>query len=254
MSDARQHKASKVDRALEILTRRGREETGFATGRMSAEAHKGVDLEIDKVLKGVTVGWLAQAFDMNPVTVKQKLKDCPPISKRKVGGHIYSLKLAARYLLPPIFDVDQYLQTMKIEDLPIRMQKEYWDAKMKRMEWETEAGHLWRTEDVLEAFGGIFKTIKQSVQLWADDMEAKTQTTPDQRKFVRDKVDELQDKLFKEVTKYAKKHRTTSLLEEDKQLEIREQEEKARMMAVQESAKRAHEEEAADEDDYTRYI
>lgn len=165
------------------------------------------------VQHGVTVGLLAEIFDMDPRTVRKKLQDCAPISKRK-AGHIYDLKAAAQYLVRPVFNVEKYMKTMKATDLPAHMQDQYWSAMRKRQQWEAEAGHLWRTESVLEVLGDVFKTIKFSIQLWPDTVERARGLTPEQREILVGMGDALQNELHDKLMELPGFKQTTSTLSE----------------------------------------
>jgi hypothetical protein len=166
-------------------------------------------MDMTDVFSGVTVGWLSKVFGMDPSDVKKRLADCPPLFKRK-AGYVYSLPIAAKYLVKPVFDVQKYLSTMKASELPNGLQKDYWDAALKRQKWEENAGHLWRTEAVLEVLGEAFKTMKFSMQLWADNLERVTGLTEEQRKLLVGMVDGLQDELYQHMVQQARERSTPS--------------------------------------------
>lgn len=170
-------------------------------------------LNVADVMHGVTVGWLATAFSMDPTTVKKKLRDCPPIHRRK-AGFVYDLKQAAQYLVRPVFDAEQYLKSMKPSDLPTHLQEAYWSAMRKRQQWEADAGHLWRTEQVMEVFGDVFQTIKFAMQLWPDTVERALGLTAEQRVMLTGMGDELQNEIYKKLKQMpGLKHTPSSLAE-----------------------------------------
>lgn len=189
----------RLARAAEVLTgvtaARRAEQAATQAAAQEAEIKA---INTADVQHGVTVGFLAQVFRMDPTTVKKKLRDCAPIARRKAGW-IYDLKLAAQYLVTPAIDLDQYLKTIRESDLPTHLQAAYWDAKLKRQKWEENAGDLWRTENIVEVFGKVFQLIKFSMQLWADDIERAQGLTPDQRKLIVGLADGLQNKIHKEL-------------------------------------------------------
>lgn len=245
MSDKPMTRAERAAQALETLTEKRRREDFVAEGRTGNGARSGApDMSVDAVLHGVTVGWLAQAFHMNNAAVKIKLRDCPPMFRRK-GGFVYDLKMATRYLVPPVFDVDEYLKTMKVEDLPIRLQTEYWNAKLKRQQFEEEAGQLWRAGVVIDFLGKQFQTMKFTMQLWVDELEKKNALTPEIRQMITKQVDSLQNEIHKKVLELAKTQRTPSVLEEDR---AQEREMKAREARIQETAADASDD--IEEEDY----
>lgn len=191
---------SKRDQVLDDLVaakRQGR--TNYQTGGPLVE----------DMLAGVTVSWLSQVFSMDPKTVKQKLADCPPLHRRK-AGYVYNLAVACRYLIPPAISVDQFVKTMKPSDLPAAFQETFWAAALKRQKWEENAGQLWRTDQVREVLSEVFKTIKFTVQLWADTIEQQKGLTDEQRKLLNTMTDKLLDQVYKGLLENAKKKRTNS--------------------------------------------
>lgn len=170
-------------------------------------------LHIADVQHGVTVGWLSQVFRMDPTTVKKKLRDCPPINRRK-ASYVYDLKVAAQYLVPPVFDIEQYLKTMKPSDLPTHLQEAYWSGMRKRQIWETEAGHLWRSEKVLEVLGEVFQKIKFAIQLWPDEVERALGLSDEQRRLLIGMGDALQKDIHERLLVMPAARRTPSTLSE----------------------------------------
>ena len=170
-------------------------------------------MDMTDTFGGVTVGWLSKVFGMDPSDIKKRLADCPPLHRRK-AGYVYSLPVAARYLVKPVFDVRRYIENMKPSELPPQLQRDYWDSALKRQKWEENAGHLWRTESVLEVLGEVFKTIKFSTQLWADNLDRVTGLTPQQRKLLVDMVDGLQNELYEQLVKLSQERQTPSVIGE----------------------------------------
>jgi hypothetical protein len=176
------------------------------------------------VQHGVTVGWLATVFGMDPVNVRRKLRDCAPIMKRK-AGHVYDLKAAAQYLVKPVFDVEQYLKGMKPSELPTHLQDAYWSAMRKRQQWEADAGMLWRTEAVVEVLGDVFQTIKFAMQLWPDTVERSMGLTPEQRAMMISMSDSLQAEIHKKLIEMPRLKQTPSTLSEAPMIEAAKTEE-----------------------------
>ena len=166
---------------------------------------------ISDVQHGVTVGTLAGIFGMDPTTVRKKLRDCAPILKRK-AGYVYDLKVAAQYLVRPVFDAEQYLKSMKPSELPTHLQEAYWSAMTKRQQWEERAGQLWRNEAVLEVFGDVFQTIKFAMQLWPDNVERALGLTAEQRTMLTGMADALQNDIHKRLVEMPKQKVTRSSL------------------------------------------
>lgn len=208
-TQARQANAAKVLQQLQDSRRRDE----FEDKPSNVKALSTVDVQ-----HGVTVGWLATVFGMDPVNVRRKLRDCAPIMKRK-AGYVYDLKVAAQYLVKPVFDVEQYLKGMKPSELPTHLQDAYWSAMRKRQQWEADAGMLWRTEAVMEVFGDVFQTIKFAMQLWPDTVERALGLTPEQREMLIKMSDGLQTEIHKKLVEMPKLKRTPSTLAEAPEVE-----------------------------------
>lgn len=204
ITDARRSRAAQV---LQALTNSRRTDE-FA----EAPAHI-KPVTVADVQHGVTVGALAVIFKMDPMTVRKKLRDCPPIFRRK-SSFVYDLKIAAQYLVKPVFDAETYLKTMKPSELPTHLQESYWSAMRKRQQWETDAGHLWRTEAVMEVFGDVFQTIKFAMQLWPDTVEQALGLSPEQRTMLVSMADTLQQEIHKKLVEMPRLKRTPSSLGE----------------------------------------
>lgn len=172
-----------------------------------------VSLHLTDMHAGVTVSWLAEVFGMDPRDVKRKLADCPPLAARK-AGYVYSIPMAARYLVKPAFDLKKMLATMKPADLPAQLQGEFWTARLRQQKWEENAGHLWRTEAVLEVLGKMFSTIKFSMQLWVDNLERSTAVSQEQRRLLVEMIDGLQNEIYQSLVDFAKASKTKASVAE----------------------------------------
>jgi hypothetical protein len=186
----------------------------YAQGRKNEDAYMGVEMDVGAVHRGVSVSWLSQVFDKNPATIKKLLADCPPLHRRK-AGYIYDLKQAASYLITPNVDVNKLIQSMRPEDLPVKLQDKYWAAKSRRLKYEENAGHLWRTERVQFVVGEMFQSIKFAIQLWADRIDRQVGLTSEQRAILYGMADDLQDQIYLKVSKLSSESATPSVLGED---------------------------------------
>lgn len=199
--------AERVQRQLEDLTRARRAERFSESGPTIKALHP------SDVQHGVTVGWLADVFQMDPATVRKRIKDCPPIATRKVG-HVYDLKQVAQYLVTPVFDAEKYLKNMKASELPTHLSDAYWSAMNKKQKWEENAGHLWRTESVMEVFGDVFQTIKFAMQLWPDNVERAQGLNPEQRTMLIAMGDAMQNEIHKKLLQMPLLKRTEPIASE----------------------------------------
>jgi hypothetical protein len=150
---------------------------------------------------------------MDPTTIKKKLKDCPPLFRRK-AGFVYDLKTAAQYLVVPVFDAENYLKTMKSSELPTHLQDEFWSAQIKRQKWEENAAHLWRTESVIEVLGDVMQNIKFAMQLWPDVVERASGLTQEQRKMLTQMADAMQAEIHKKLLRMPMEKQSLPILAE----------------------------------------
>lgn len=181
--------------------------TMFADGAVGGMAGRGEKYETDiqLVIRGVTINWLAQAFNMDHRTVTIRLKECPPLKRKRGGsGLLYDLATAAPYLVTPKFNVEEYIRTMKVEELPTRLQEGFWAAALKRQKWEENAGRLWRTEKVVKLFSETFLMVANDMRMWLDDMETVVTISAEQRKALEDQISALQKKISQSIRRLPK--------------------------------------------------
>lgn len=166
----------------------------------------------DSALQGVSVSFLAQVFAMDPAKVKRLLVNCPIKHTRKRGRtqtqHLYDLATAASYLVEPKVSVEDVLAQIKTADLPPAINTAFWDAQLKRQKWEENAGQLWRTETIRSCIGGMFQSIKFTVQLWADTIERQTGLSEEQRDLLNEMTDKLQQDIFTSLQENAEQSMT----------------------------------------------
>ena len=164
---------------------------------------------------GVGIDWLAGAFGMDRRRVRAKIAGLKPIgmSKRGPGGEkpLYSLREAAGYLVPNNSAVSEAIRNMKAGDLPVDLQKDVWDARLKELQWRKLAGELWPTESVVEVLGDAFKNMKQSIQLWADNVESEIELQPEVRARIIEMADALQNDLHSALVAMPSKKQTPSV-------------------------------------------
>lgn len=168
-----------------------------------AEKKGQIALPDSDTLGGVTVFWLAKQFGMEVSTVRKRLADCPWVGK-KTSGYLYSLKVAAPYLVKPRIDIKAYLDQMKPGDLPQQLQPAYWEANLKRQKFELSMGQLWETADVMDVFAEVFKAVKFSVQLWPDTLERESGLSDEDRKTLVILADALQDQIYQSILRMTK--------------------------------------------------
>ena len=152
-------------------------------------ANRAPDLETRQMIyEGVSIAQLCAIFGMQNKTVSKRLAALKPKGERD-RHPIYELKEAARYLVEPIYNPEEVIQRMNHRDLPPMLLKEYWTGQRAKQQFEEQAGHLWRTESVIEHVGEAFKTIRMSLLLLGDSVERETAFTDRQRSILSQLVD-----------------------------------------------------------------
>lgn len=170
-------------------------------------------LDISDVFAGVSVTWLAHAFQMDANTVKKKLAQCPEL-RRERTTRLYSLRQAAAYLVAPKVDIAQWIKTLNPKDLPPLLQDSYWSAALKRQSFEEKAGDLWRTHEVLEVLGELAKEIKTAVTLWGDNVQRVTGLNDKQMAVLTEQQDGLLSTIHRVMVEQPSKRQSYSALAE----------------------------------------
>lgn len=165
-----------------------------------------------EIRNGVTVFWLAKSFGMEASTVRKKLADCPYLA-RKTSGYLYSLPVAASFLVRPKLNIRQYLEQMKPNEMPTQLQPTYWEGVLKRQKFESIAKELWYSEDVMEVFSEVFKTIKFTLQLWPDTLERTGNFSDEDRAALTRMADQLSLDIHGKIAELAKAKTTPNSLE-----------------------------------------
>lgn len=187
------------------------------------DANEG-SLRMTGAMQGVTVYWLSQVFGLTPETVRKRLADVTPESVSGKSNR-YRVKDAAEVLVDPKIDIESYMKRMRPGDLPSSLQKEIWDARLKRQKWEAMAGDLWHTNDVMEVLSDVFSIIKSTIQLWPDTVERTEGLTDEQRELLVVMGDTLQDEVYQGIKKMAENKSTKSVLYDLDKEAVEEEEE-----------------------------
>jgi hypothetical protein len=180
---------------------------------VSQAKHQGRSLLGDPYVmqNGVNVTWLCQAFRQDIKTVRRKLANLKPIGIGARNVEIYDFSQAASFLAkPPPNQLAEFLRGLRVQDLPVHLQHPYWAAMRMRQSYMRDAGNLWRTEDVLEVLGECFKTIKATMQLWVDNLDAQSELSNDLRVLITRMVDGLQDDMHRALIDMPKQRQTKS--------------------------------------------
>lgn len=181
----------------ETKPRRGRprkDTTAPAPTKSKAQTGaKRMDDESQAMLyEGVTLSQIARLFKRDTREVSSKINAKLKPTGERMGFPIYSLAEAASLVALPSEDqVMNAIKNMPANRLPVRLQKEFWDANRSRQKFEQDAGDLWTTDDVVEVFMEVFKTIRTSTNLFADAVDREVALTSEQRSVVISLADDL---------------------------------------------------------------
>lgn len=167
------------------------------------------------IMMGVSQKWFMVVFKVDRKTVVRAMDGIKPVRISTAGIAYYAVRDVAPRLIAPEMSIEEYIATLKPEDLPEQLRESYWNVQAKSQKVRMLAGDLWRTSDVIEVIGEVFKHVKNTIQLWADTIEEQTTAlTDEQRKVFQALTDELQAELHKTVVEQAKASRTRSQLKE----------------------------------------
>ena len=149
---------------------------------------------------GVNVSWLCTAFGLSRRTVINRMAGVRPIRLGARHAPIYNIGEAAARLVKAEINYVDALKNMRPQDLPPMLQAVFWDAMIKKLDWEKKAKHLWHTSDVLDVLTDLFGTIRVTMQLWPEELEKAHKLSDAQLQFIRDQVDALQGTLYEKMT------------------------------------------------------
>jgi hypothetical protein len=168
---------------------------GPEVSRELPEAAAATDL-MEMLARGATVTFLANFFGQAKEHIAAKMAGAKVVGRTKHGTPAYDFKEACSRLARPSPDqVIEYVKKMRPNDLPPIMQKEFWDAALKRQKWEREAGELWRTEEITEAMAEVFKSLRMTIMLFSDTVARETGITNKQREIITALSDQLLEDL-----------------------------------------------------------
>jgi hypothetical protein len=100
-------------------------------------------------------------------------------------------EVAGRIAVPDDNRVIEIIKRLKPVQLPVKIQKEFWDAARSRQKYLEDQNELWRTNVIVEAMLEVFKSFKQGCNLMADTVERETELTPKQRQIINELTDAL---------------------------------------------------------------
>jgi hypothetical protein len=155
--------------------------------------------------QGASISVLGELFGMDVRDITKKLAKLKPSGERN-GWPVYALGEAARYLVDPVIDVEEYIKKLKPSDLPTALQDAYWKGQLSRQKWEENAKHLWRTEAVMSVLTGVYKNLRQGLMLFSDTVEAQKGLNAEQRAVIEGLTDNLLDEMRRTLVEQFELH------------------------------------------------
>jgi hypothetical protein len=152
--------------------------------------------------KGFTRNFLSDYFHRAVRTVEERTRPLKPIGFR-AKAPLFSLAAAAEVLVDPKIDIEQWVKSLRPNDLPTYLQSEFWKAQNNRQKFELEAGGLWRTERVQAVLTDVFKMVSQQIKLMTDNVDQQTGLTIEQRAVVQSISDGLLEEIGMALQEYA---------------------------------------------------
>ena len=162
-----------------------------------------------EIAGGLPVTELAKIFHTSILNVRRKLADVRPIGERS-GDPVYDIAEAAEWLVKPKVDLAEYIKTLRPADVPVALQKQFWDAQLGRQKFEELAGHSWRTEKVQTAIGDVLKVVRQKVRLFSDTVDRESTLNEEQRVILQRLSDELLEDMYKGVLEHFRDYDDTN--------------------------------------------
>ncbi len=157
---------------------------------------------------------LAQLFETDAKTLPRRLRGLRPAGTRN-NATTFKIRDAASRLVKPGYSIEQYLQRMHPNELPVGLMKEFWAGQKSRQEYEIKAGDLWNTAQVVEALAEAFKVARMTILLMPETVERETGVTDGQRKVLRRLTDglieELREALVEKFKNYVPSSRSAEL-------------------------------------------
>lgn len=120
------------------------------------------------------------------------------------GARLYDLREVIRATSDAVLDPDvvaDVIRSLKPKELPVEIQKEYWQAQIARQKFEENAADLWRTAAIVDVFAAVFKSLRQEILLFSDTIEAQTGLTSEQREVLFNLSDALLNNLHEALVR-----------------------------------------------------
>lgn len=155
--------------------RAARAEAALADAARQAEIRRAgagnAKIKVDELkFLPVSQNWLAEFFNMDPVTVRKRLAKCTPAGSVGGGRPVYLFHEAVPFLIKPKWDIGAYIRTLNPAELPNSISKVYWEAERIKNKTLIETGEAWPTAKVLDVLGDVFMMIKNRMPVITEEM------------------------------------------------------------------------------------
>lgn len=197
--------------------RPSKEETERRLEERAAASRAGkIDLpDTARFYRPVGVKFLADVFRMEQRTVLKKLMKCPIVEETMERGRLvpkWDFKLAAQHLVDPKIDLESWIKSQRVQDLPPHINDQFWKAMRSRQAWEREAKHLWHDVEVLGVLGETAQMIRDVSLLWVSELPDKTSLSTENYHALRDQVADLLTQIKGKLEVLPQQRRTESVL------------------------------------------
>jgi hypothetical protein len=151
---------------------------------------------------GVSDRFLEQLIGRDRNTLNRVLETCSSRRSEKGPGAttywIYDLQEVVQRLVEQDEDaIVAAIRNMKPEDMPVRLQKDFWAGQRQRLEFEEAAKNLWRTERVEAVYSEMMRLVRQQITLFENALDQQDEMSGTQRKVLHGLVDGLLDSLHR---------------------------------------------------------
>lgn len=151
---------------------------------------------------GVSDRFLEQLFDIERATLVRRLDGAESHRVERGSGntqyHIYDLQEVVQRLASTDDDaLIEAIGKMRPEDVPVKLQKDFWAAMSTRRKYVEEGGDLWRTERVLAVYSDLLKTVRQQITLFENNLDQQDALSPAQRRIVVAMTDGLLESMYR---------------------------------------------------------
>ena len=161
------------------------------------------------------VTFLATVFGTEPRRLHKKLANCPVIGWEPFKGGrmpVYDFKTACSYIVDPKLDIATWIRTQQPHTLPVMINKAFWESENSKLRWMERARHYWHDDDVLDVLGRTAMSIKETAQLWIENLPGKAGMSTEQYEAMQVNVTALLDDIHQRLIELPKERRTASVV------------------------------------------